>query len=42
MIYTLSFLEEQFNKSVETQVISKTKNILYAEMESKKQLFLIV
>ena len=39
---TLFFLWEQFYKNVEPQMVSKTKNILYAEMESKSQLFLIV
>ena len=36
------FLWEQFYKNVEPQLVSKTKNILYAGMESKCQVFLIV
>ena len=39
---TLFFLWEQFYKNVEPQLVSKTKNILHAEMELNSQLFLIV
>ena len=40
--FTLFFLGEQFYKNIKPQLVSKTKNILHAEMELKSQLFLIV
>ena len=40
--YTLFFYKNKVYKNVKPQLVSKTKNILHAEMDLKSQLFLIV
>ena len=40
-LYTLFFYKNKVYKNLEPQFVTKTKNILYAEMVSNSQLFLI-